>query len=343
MRRLTGAERILTAGLANRAYSAVSAEIGTSKEVLWTFAAGTTTSGSTTPVTDATIFDLASLTKVIATATLALTLVRRQVLALHAPVASLISQWDRPDRRGVSVADLLEHCSGLPAHREYYRTLTGLTAYVAAIAEAPLEYAPRTRAVYSDLGFITLGAVLERAGGASLGDMFEQWKSTTTVNGALQYLPPASWRAATAATQYDPWRARLLQGEVDDGNAAALGGVAAHAGLFGTAAAVGEVARWWMRQLASDEMALRFAERSSVPGSSRALGWDAMLPTSSCGSLMSDSAIGHTGFTGTTLWIDRARNQYFVLLTNRVHLTTSSEVIQQVRREFHDAAIRELT
>ena len=124
-------------------------------------------------------------------------------------------------------------------------------------------------------------------------------------------------------------------GEVHDENAAALGGVAAHAGLFGTAAAVGACARWWMR---SPSLPL-FAARTAVPNSSRALGWDTMLPTSSCGTKMSASAIGHTGFTGTSLWIDPAHDLYVVILTNRVHPTREGDGIQDVRRALHDAIV----
>jgi CubicO group peptidase (beta-lactamase class C family) len=150
------------------------------------------------------------------------------------------------------------------------------------------------------------------------------------------------WQPRTAVTVHDAWRGRTLQGEVHDENAAALGGVAAHAGLFGTAAAVGAAARWWLRELAAGGAA-PFVERSSVPGSSRALGWDSMLPSSSCGSLMSATAIGHTGFTGTSLWLDPARDRYFVLLTNRVHAQQSTDAIRRVRRDYHNAVHQDLS
>jgi CubicO group peptidase (beta-lactamase class C family) len=122
---------------------------------------------------------------------------------------------------------------------------------------------------------------------------------------------------------------------VHDENAAALGGVASHAGLFGTAAAVGACARWWMR---SPSLPL-FAAKSAVPHSSRGLGWDTMLPTSSCGTKLSPLAIGHTGFTGTSLWIDPLQDLYVAVLTNRVHPTRSGDGIQDVRRALHDAIV----
>jgi CubicO group peptidase (beta-lactamase class C family) len=144
----------------------------------------------------------------------------------------------------------------------------------------------------------------------------------------------------------DNRRGRDLIGEVHDNYAAALGGVAGHAGLFGTASGVGAFARAVMRGLRGDrdsplpfshDLLRQFITKSTVPGSSRALGWDTMLPTSSCGTKMSASAFGHVGFTGTSLWIDPARDRYFVLLTNRVLGGGTLDDIRTVRRAFHDA------
>jgi CubicO group peptidase (beta-lactamase class C family) len=147
----------------------------------------------------------------------------------------------------------------------------------------------------------------------------------------------------------DPWRGRLLVGEVHDENAAALGGIAGHAGLFGTAAAVGSYARHLLQVLEGRAGVFRRAtlegfvsKRADIPGSSRALGWDTMLPTSSCGTLMSARAFGHTGFTGTSLWVDPEKDVYVVLLTNRVHPTRANEAIKQVRPTVHDAVMGEL-
>ena len=152
----------------------------------------------------------------------------------------------------------------------------------------------------------------------------------------------------TAPTEVDWWRSRLLRGGVHDENAFALGGAAGQAGLFGTASAVGSVARHLLQILdrrigafRPETVRLFTNRRSDVPGS-RALGWDTMLPTSSCGSRMSPLAFGHTGFSGTSLWIDPERRVYAVLLTNRVHPTRSNQAIQAVRRAFHDATISAL-
>ena len=339
---LPRAEAVLQEGLAAGAYSAVTAEIGASTGPVWTFAAGRLSFDSVVAVETGTVFDLASLTKVLSTTTTALLLMRRDVLHLDQRISDAVPEWSAPDRSTLTIRDLLEHRSGLPAHREYFRRLIGLPAFVTAIAQEPLEYPPRTRAIYSDLGFIVLGAALERLGAASLAQQFNVWKAQADIGDRLTYLPPPDWQPSTAVTGHDAWRGRTLQGEVHDDNAAALGGVAPHAGLFGTAAAVGAAARWWLRELAFAD-ARQFATRSGVPGSSRALGWDTMLAGSSCGQLMSDSAIGHTGFTGTSLWLDPARNRYFVLLSNRIHARQSNDAIQRIRRDFHNAANQDLS
>jgi CubicO group peptidase (beta-lactamase class C family) len=158
-----------------------------------------------------------------------------------------------------------------------------------------------------------------------------------------------------APTQEDAWRGRLLRGEVDDRNAAALDGIAGHAGLFGTARAVGDFATAILNglrgasggratePLASPETLARFVRKAGTPGSSRALGWDTMLPSSSCGTRMSPQAFGHTGFTGTSLWIDPAAGVYVVLLTNRVHPVAGPPApIQELRRTLHDAVMDDL-
>jgi CubicO group peptidase (beta-lactamase class C family) len=160
----------------------------------------------------------------------------------------------------------------------------------------------------------------------------------------LQFNPPVTWLRRIAPTEHDTFRGRLIVGEVHDENAWALGGIAGHAGLFGTAPAVGAYARHLLQVLdgrtgafTRDTLESFIARRADVPGSSRALGWDTMLPTSSCGSRMSAHAFGHVGFTGTSLWIDPARDRYFVLLTNRVCGGGTVDEMRTVRRAFHDA------
>lgn len=348
MTRFRLAREVLAAARAARVFPAAVAEIGRLDGPADTLVEGTLTYDAGSPrVSAETIFDLASLTKVLAGATLAAGLVEDGRLALTDRVARWLPEWRADDRAGVTVRDLLEHSAGLPAHRPYYQHLQGRPDFVRAIGGEGLAYSPRTTSIYSDLGFILLGFVLEDAGLAPLASQFDAWRNRALGEDVpLRFgpMPPDG----VAPTEVDPWRGRLLVGDVHDENAAALGGVAAHAGLFGTAASVGACARWWMRLLAgtakagiSPETARVFVRRSAVPGSSRALGWDTMLPTSSCGTRLSARAIGHTGFTGTSLWIDPEQDLYVVLLTNRVHPTRTGEGIQDVRRAFHDAVVEE--
>jgi CubicO group peptidase (beta-lactamase class C family) len=346
------ANEVLERARRAQAFSAVSAEVGRSSGALWIYAGGTLGFAPHSPaVSHDTIFDLASLTKVLSATAVALQLVSRGRLDLESPVAAVVPDWTGADRAAVRVRDLLEHSSGLPAYRDYFRRFTQRDGLVTAAVSEPLEYAPRTKSVYSDLGFIVLSVALESTGGGSLDSQFNEWRARVGIDEPLSYRPPLEWAKRTAMTEADEWRGRVLQGEVHDENAAVLGGVAAHAGLFGTVAAVGSAARWWLDRLrgfddeATDipaSLARAFAERSTVAGSSRALGWDTMLPTSSCGTRMSARAIGHTGFTGTSLWLDPDLDAYFVLLTNRVHPTRKNEAIQPVRRAFHDAAVADL-
>lgn len=347
---LERAEVVLLEGHRARVFPAATAEVGSSDGPLWSTATGRLTySEGSAPATAGTVFDLASLTKVLSTATIAAGLVDRGALRLNDRVRDRLPAWRDADRADVTVQDLLEHCSGLPSHRRYFETLAGRAAYEAAICAEALAYPPRTQAIYSDPGFMLLGFLLEDAGGPPLDRQFDAWRDTVVAGVEIAYRPPASWHGRIAPTEDDPWRGRVLVGEVHDENTSALGGVAGQAGLFGTAAAVGACARWWLHTLRghttpwlSSETARRFAHRSSVPGSSRALGWDTMLPTSSCGTRLSPESIGHAGFTGTSLWIDPVRDLYFVLLTNRVHPARQGEGIQGVRRAFHDAVVLDL-
>lgn len=294
------------------------------------------------PVTTETIYDLASLTKVLCTATLAARLVERGQLELHTAVAAWLPQWRGADRAEVTVRHLLDHSSGLPAHRPYFERLVGRDAYETAICAEPLEYAPGTRSVYSDAGFILLGLILERADGRPLDAQFSAWRDAEVPGAEIAFLPSAAWTARIAPTEQDAWRGRLLRGEVHDENCAAIGGVAGHAGLFGSAAAVGAIARWWLRAAGERSTYARFLRPTGVTGSSRALGWDTMRPTSSCGTRMNAAAVGHTGFTGTSLWIDLSANRYVVLLTNRVHPTRAGDAMARVRPAVHDAIADDL-
>lgn len=339
-------------------FPAASVEVGDSTGVWWSAAAGAHTYHPyAQPATPETIFDLASLTKVIATATLTMRALDDNRMRLDDPVGNWLREWRGSDREAVTIRDLLAHSSGLAAYLPFFRDHTARQEFQHAICTLPLEYPPRTQSVYSDLGFILLGFILEDAAGsssgfhgipgtfdpsASLPAQFQRVSSFIT-DQPLTFNPPRAWRERTAPTEVDPWRGRLLTGEVHDENAWALAGAAGHAGLFGTASAVGAFARAVMRTIAGERVLAepdtmrQFIRRAGVPSSSRALGWDTMMPTSSCGTRLSPTAVGHTGFTGTSLWIDWERDLYVVLLTNRVHPKRENDAIRAFRPAFHDA------
>lgn len=345
------ARRILVSARASRVFPAATAEVGTSDAMLWRDAVGSLTFDDPTPVDLHTPFDLASLTKVIATASVIATLVDAGGVRVGDLVGRYFSEWRGEDREGVTVRDLLEHASGLPARlvdappgapspsappsvrREFEHDICGM----------PLEYPPRTQSVYSDLGFILLGFLAADLAGEALDARFSRiWPDPSLAFGLTRSVRRRA--APTRPLDDDGRRGRMLVGEVHDNYAAALGGVAGHAGLFGTAPAVGRFARAILAAVRgvphgvlAPERIRQFTTRSSVPGSSRALGWDTMLPSSSCGTRMSPAAFGHVGFTGTSLWIDPTRDRYFVLLTNRAAGGGTLDDMRLVRRAFHDA------
>jgi CubicO group peptidase (beta-lactamase class C family) len=333
----SSAASIIDRAIAARAFPGATVEAGSADAVLWRGAFGRLTYSHDAPaVTEDTVYDLASLTKAIATTTRAMQAVEAGALALDSRVADRVGEWRGADRKAVTIADLLEHASGLTAYLPFFRDHRGRAEFERAIATLPLEYAPRTQSIYSDLGFMLLGFIL-----ADVGFSLD----TDRVREDLTFNPPREWKERSAPTELDLWRGRLLQGEVHDENAWVLGGVAGHAGLFGTTAAVGAFAREVMKGLggvrtfADPRTFARFATKSTVPGSSRALGWDTMLPASSCGTRLSRRALGHTGFTGTSLWIDPEQDLYVVFLTNRVHPSRDNNGIQPVRRALHDAVV----
>ena len=249
-----------------------------------------------------TPFDLASLTKVIATTTVLMELVRTGRARLDDPISEVFHEWRGADREGVTVRDLLEHASGLAA-RLVDAPPKSRREFEHDICRMPLEYPPRTESIYSDLDFILLGFLAADRGGAPLPELFDQitvrLKPDTAYERSLLTfdLPPALRKLAapTLPLAEDPRRGRSLAGEVHDNYAAALGGAAGHAGLFGTAPAVGAFARMVLRAARGDrglpppfspELVALFTTKSAVPASSRALGWDTMRPTSSCGTAM---------------------------------------------------------
>lgn len=351
--RYARAADLLSDAVRERIFPGAVAEVGSSRGMEWRACVGRLTfdehAESTTP---STIYDLASLTKPLATTSLALWLESQQRLRLDDAVARYSKAWVGSDHAGVTIQHLLEHASGLGA-RLNTPPPSSVEAFERAIGSMPLEHAPGTTAVYSDLGFILLGFCLERAGSQPLPDLATALlaevleESAHGMDSHLFTAVPADALVRTAPTMplaEDTDRRHPLKGEVHDNYAAALGGFAGHAGLFGTASGVGAIAQVILDVLQGTAhrapftraLVSRMITPSRVPGSSRALGWDTMRPTSSCGRYMSSAAIGHVGFTGTSVWIDPEIDRYFVLLTNRVCNGGSSDDMQRVRRAFHE-------
>lgn len=295
-------------------------------------------------------YDIASLTKVIATTAGAMLLYQRGQLDLETPLGDLlpgfvVGRGSGSLARHVRLRNLLAHNSGLPGYVEFFRTLSTPQALYSALLELPLEEPPGQRMEYSDPGFMLLGKALEVCTGAELSawvgrEVFEPLGLRSTC-----FCPPHALRPSIPPTEDDTkFRGQRIQGEVQDENAWVLQGIAGHAGLFSN---VPDLLRFAAEILkASDRRDHsrfdaatidRFAERQGPDGSSRALGWDTPSATSSSGKHFSHNSIGHLGYSGCSIWIDRDADVAVVLLTNRTWPSRQSELVKKIRPAFHDA------
>lgn len=301
------------------------------------------------PVTPATIYDLASLTKVVVATPASMILYDRGVLVLDQPLVALLPWFRSEDQRReqVTLRMLLAHSSGLPAYVKFFESVRNKEELLSQASQVPLEHDPGTHAEYSDIGFILLGEVLEKLGQKPL-DAF--WKTEIAGRLGLEgagFNPPDEWKLRIPPTERDErFRHRILDGEVNDENAWILGGVAGHAGCFGTALAVAELAHCMLRggsPMFQGHTVDLFTRRESRPaGTSRALGWDTPSAPSQSGKYFSARSYGHLGYTGTSLWIDPERQLSVTLLTNRTWPDRSSQAIKTIRPAFHDAVIEAL-
>lgn len=296
-----------------------------------------------------TIYDLASLTKVVVTTTAAMILVDEGRLDLAKPLSAFLPGFRGGAKDKVTLWHLLTHSSGLDWWAPLYKALKGQAEYVARIQAMDLVFEPGSKSLYSDLGLILLGEILERVAGEKLDQFIRTRLFAPLGMRDTGYRPDPALLPRIAPTERDPWRGRLLRGEVHDENAFALGGVAPHAGLFGTAPDLARFAQMLLNggvydhhRIVSREVVETFTRRAGVPGSSRALGWDTPSEGSSAGALFSSRSFGHTGFTGTSLWIDAERKLFLILLTNRVYPTRENDAIRRVRPAVADAVVRAL-
>ena len=320
-------------------------------------------------VTTATLFDLASLTKPVATTTMAMLLYERGLLELEAPVIGVIPEFMADScgeldarRRDVNFRMLLSHSSGLPAYEKLFFKAHSREDLLRAAFTTSLSTDPGTHAEYSDIGFIILGAALERIAVEPL-DTFCQREIFgrlgmihTTFNPPKESrgtIPPTADERveqecgeAASTPARSTFRERLIQGEVQDENASTLGGVAGHAGLFSTAEDLARFAHALLCGgppiLRPETVALFTRRESSPPGTSRALGWDTPSSPSQSGAHFGPRSYGHLGYTGTSLWIDPARQLSITLLTNRTWPDCANQAIKQVRPKVHDAIVEAL-
>lgn len=307
------------------------------------------------PVSAATLFDIASVTKVAATTAAAMLLHQRGQLDLETPLGEMLPGFivgrdDSRLARQITLAHLLAHNSGLPGYVELFRTAKAPADVLRGCLELPIEAEPGTRAEYSDPGFILLGKAIE----VLVHEPLDQWAQreifTPLAMTATRFNPPESLRSLIPPTEFDNrLRHRLIQGEVQDEHAFLLKGVAGHAGVFSN---VPDLLRFASAILAArpqseastlfhSETVDLFAERQSPAGSSRALGWDTPSADSSAGKYFSANSVGHLGFSGCSLWIDGDACIAIVFLSNRTWPDRAQQGIRTLRPAFHDA-IREV-
>ena len=302
-----------------------------------------------------TIFDLASVTKVLATTTVAMILHERGKLSLEEPLAATLPEFvtlapshQQASRQAVTIRMLLAHSSGLPVYEKLYDLANTHRDLARAALTARLISAPGTRAEYSDIGFILLGEVLAAKAGMPL-DAFARTEIFAPLGMTRScFNPPAEWKREIPPTEDDrKFRTRIIQGEVNDENAYVMGGVAGHAGVFAPAVDVARFAQCMLRggaPILQPETVRLFTRRQSSPaGTTRALGWDTpSRPDSSSGRFFSPDSFGHLGFSGTSLWIDPERQLSVTLLTNRTWPDRASQLIREVRPRVHDAIVAAL-
>ncbi|MEO5903931.1 MAG: serine hydrolase, partial [Gemmatimonadaceae bacterium] len=315
---------------------------------VWERGFGRLSWGAASSAVDAehTIYDIASLSKVVGTTTAIMVLYDEKKIDLDAPIFRYIPAFSGGLKDQVTVRDLLTHRSGLPAGRDLWRKAHSPQEARDMVVSTPLEYAPNGGYIYSDLGADVLGMIVEAVSGQRLDIFLNRRVFGPLGMNDTEYRPADSLRYRIAPTEVHPPRGYPLQGEVHDENAYALGGIAGHAGLFSTAADLSVFAQMMLNggtydgtQILSDSTVALFTRRTA---GHRALGWDTADGDYGSGRYLTERAYGHTGYTGTSIWIDPDREMFVVLLTNRVHEAKAdrpARVIADVRSDLSDAAV----
>ncbi len=359
---------LMKLGFEKRVFSGAALLVGSCRENLHATAHGTLSRlPAAEPVTLSTCFDLASLTKILCTTSLVIEFVQSGLIGLEDKMSKFLPGYHGRCKEEISILHLLEHSSGLAAWRPYYHevsaagggsmlaTHAGLEAVRSMVlAEIPRNH-PGTSILYSDIGFMLLGWILELIGGKPIDDLFTKRLASGLKHRNIFFIdlkrPAQAMQVRAgrtfAATENCSWRGRTLIGEVHDDNAYAMGGVCGHAGLFADIYAVADLARIWMDSYQSSKgrwdrnLVRHFWTPSKVPDSNRALGFDmrsSLNPSS--GRFFGAKTVGHTGFTGTSLWIDPEKDLMVVLLTNRVHPRRENDAMTWFRPHLHDAVMQ---
>jgi CubicO group peptidase (beta-lactamase class C family) len=344
--------RVLSDAISARAFPGCAFGVLANRKVVLQGALGRFTyDEDASAVSPQTVFDVASITKIMATTAATMILHQRGLLDLETPLGDLlpgfmVGRTSGDNARNVRLRHLLAHSSGLPGYVEFFRTIATAPALYRALLELPLEAAPGERAEYSDPGFMLLGKAVEVLTRENLATWVQREVFAPLRMAATGFCPPLAARPLIPPTEEDAClRKRCIQGEVQDENAWLLNGIAGHAGLFSN---VPDLLRFSAEILATSSVAelarlfdaatvAHFAQRQGPEGSSRALGWDTPSGNSSSGQHFSSRSIGHLGFSGCSLWIDLEANVAVALLTNRTWPDRQCQLIRQVRPAFHDA------
>jgi len=344
------ARQVLEAAVADTAFPGAVVSVGLRGQKLYTAAVGHYGIDDDRLVSDSTVYDLASLTKVVSMTTAIMLLVADGTVDLDRPVVEYLPRFTGGLKDSVTIRQLLTHSSGLPSWRPLHLLTRDRREAIDSLYAVPLDTIPGARYLYSDLGAMTLGLAVESVVGRPLDEYMLKrvWRPLNM--SSTRYVPGERLLDHIAPTERDPVRGRIIRGEVHDENCWRLGGVSGHAGLFSNALDLSRFARWMLdlyhgRVSPDDSLYVpvdivrEFTRRQPGPeGSTRALGWDTPSDSlSSAGTLLPKVSFGHTGFTGTSIWIDPVDELFIILLTNRVHPSRENLKIGAVRAALADS------
>lgn len=361
-------DNIISNGINNGAFPGAQVLIGNDNEILYNRSYGNFTyDEGSEAVNDKTMYDLASVTKVIATTSAIMKLYDQHKFNLSDKVSFYIPEFGVNGKEDITILNLLLHNSGLTAFVPYYKTYTNSTDVLDAIYGAELVYPTGTNFIYSDLNAVVLGKLVEKISGMNLNDYCKENIFIPLDMHNTTFAPEENMKTNTAPTEYDTyWRNRLLQGEVHDETTSILGGVSGNAGLFSNATDLykfmrvmlnnGKYYNPYSRGLKEERLFDEFTvelfinkNTDVIYENSRALGWDTKPLESStkyripCGEMISENCFGHTGYTGTSVWCDKERKIIVIILTNRVYPTRNNYMIRDIRPDIHNAAIEIVT